>query len=234
MDCTRKKIAQEVQHSIISYPGHPLKRCLPEPCLHLTGSYRNEYKVTFALNSISCSCDDTTNPCKHVLFIVQRIGVTIISGLNIINPVHIMHLLKTVPLHQHMLDPKTTKLCLSYTSGKCGLCPSFLKGTSSTCNNCALIVHSTCCKSSISFPCPQCLQPWQGIPIQFEGRHRNFHHILRHCRHPVADIPTRKQRRTIANQQQPPQPIPFRPPPLIQNIHLPPNPPLLSRGNIKT
>ena len=216
-------------------------RSFSEPCFHITGSYGNEYKVTFALKSISCSCDDTPNPCKHVLFIVQRLGVTVISGLNIINPVHIMHLTQTVPLHRHMLDPKTTMLCLSYTSGKCGLCPSFLNGTSSTCYNCALIVHSTCVPD-ISFSCPQCLQPWQGIPIQFEGRHRNFHHILRRCRHPVADIPTPKhyqsqrRRRTIANhqQQQPPHPLPILQPPYIQNAHLPQHDPIPEANNFSS
>jgi hypothetical protein len=167
-----------------------LSRSLPDPCLHLTGSYGNEYMVKFASNSISCTCDDTPNPCKHALFIVQRLGVKVKSGLNLIDPSHIFRLLETVPLQRHMLDTKTTKLCLSYTSGRCGLYPCFLKGTSSTCYNWAfIIIHSTCVPD-IPFSCPQCRQPWQGIPIKFNGKHRNFHHILRHCCYPVADIPT--------------------------------------------
>jgi hypothetical protein len=200
-------------------------RCLPEPCLHLTGSYGNEYKVTFASNNISCSCDDTPNPCKHVLFIVQRLGVKITAGLNTIDPFHIMHLLETVLLHRHMLDPKTTTLCLAYTSGKCGLCPRFLKGTSSICFNCAFIVHTSCVPDK-PFHCPQRRQPWQGIPIPFEGKHRNFHHILRHCRHPVADMPTHQKypthnrRRPRPIQQRPPQHHPIRPPPHNPNVPL--------------
>jgi hypothetical protein len=216
-------------------------RSLPEPCLHLTGSYGNEYMVKFASNSISCTCDDTPNPCKHALFIVQRLGVKVKSGLNLIDPSHIMRLMETVRLHRHMLDPKTTKLCLSYTSRKCGLCPCFLKGTSSTCYNCAFIIHSTCVPD-IPFSCPQCRQPWQGIPITFNGKHRNFHHILRHCCYPVADIPTRQQypylsqsrRRTAPNHNQPPLPFPIRPPPLIQNVHLQPNPPLPEANNFSS
>jgi hypothetical protein len=59
-------------------------RSLPEPCLHLTGSCGgNEYMVKFASNSISCRCDDTPNPCKHALFIVQRLGIKVKSGLNL-------------------------------------------------------------------------------------------------------------------------------------------------------
>jgi hypothetical protein len=207
-------------------------RCLPEPCLHLTGSYGNEYKVTFASNNISCSCNDTPNPCKHTLFIVQRLGVKITAGLNIIDPLYIMHLLETVPLHRQMLDPKTTMLCLSYTTGKCGLCLCFLKGTSSTCHNCAFIVHNTCIPDT-PFSCPRCRQPWQGIQIPFEGKHRNFYHILRPSRHPVSDMPTQqkyqnqsRRRRTVPIQQRPQQNFPVPPPPHIPNVPLSPNAPL--------
>jgi hypothetical protein len=61
---------------ILDTPSHSI----PEPCLHLTGSYGNEYMVKFAPNSISFTCDDTPNPCKHALFIVQRLGVKVKSG----------------------------------------------------------------------------------------------------------------------------------------------------------
>jgi hypothetical protein len=207
-------------------------RCLPEPCLHITGSYGNEYKVTFASKCISCTCDDTPNPCKHVLYIIQRLGVKIKSGLNIIDPVHIMHLLETVSLHRHMLDSKAAMLCLSYTSGKCGICPSFLKGTSSTCCNCAFIIHHSCVPDN-GFSCPECRQPWQGIPIPFVGKHRNFHHILRHCRLPVADIPTQQQYpsqrrwRPRPNQQQQAKPLPPPPPPQL-------NPPIPEANNFSS
>lgn len=212
-------------------------RLLPEPCLHLTGSYGNEYKVMFASNNISCTCDDTTYPCKHILFIIQKLGQKITVGLNIIDPLHILHLLESVPLNHHLLDQKTSNMCLSYTVGKCGICQCFLKGTSATCHNCAFVVHNNCIPDK-PFSCPQCHQRWVGIQIPFHGKHRNFYNILRHSRYPVSQIPakqTYKRKSQISQsarpirqrQPVPPQPLqqPFPPPPQphFPNNPLPPN-----------
>ena len=38
-------------------------RKLPQPIIHITGSYGNLYQITFTPTGISCSCDDYSNPC---------------------------------------------------------------------------------------------------------------------------------------------------------------------------
>ena len=44
-------------------------RKFPVPTIHLTGSHGNLYKITFTPSKILCSCDDSFNPCKHILHI---------------------------------------------------------------------------------------------------------------------------------------------------------------------
>ena len=40
-------------------------RKFPVQIIHLTGSHGNMYKITFTPSKISCSYNDSFNPCKH-------------------------------------------------------------------------------------------------------------------------------------------------------------------------
>ena len=55
-------------------------RKFPFPIIHLTGSHGNLYKITFTPSKISCSCDDSFNPCKHILHILVLIRCPLNPG----------------------------------------------------------------------------------------------------------------------------------------------------------
>ena len=59
-------------------------RKLPQPIIHITGSYGNLYQITFTPTGISCSCDDSSTPCKHILYVlaVNTSTVTFNYGLD--------------------------------------------------------------------------------------------------------------------------------------------------------
>ena len=61
-----------------------------QPQFLLTGSYGNEYKLSFTIDSINCSCTYFKSPstmypqklCKHILFILKEVKFDIQCNIN--------------------------------------------------------------------------------------------------------------------------------------------------------
>ena len=51
------------------YIINTLSRKFSDPIIHLTGSHGNLYKILFTSIQLSCSCNNSFNPCKHILHI---------------------------------------------------------------------------------------------------------------------------------------------------------------------
>ena len=86
-------------------------RKFPEPIIHLTGSYGNLYQITFTPTRISCSCDDSSNPCKHILHVLTLLRSPLIN----IFPVQVITLIHVNTLNQQVLDPHSSLLFLHGT-----------------------------------------------------------------------------------------------------------------------
>ena len=67
-----------------------LSRKLPQPIIHITGSYGNLYQITFTPTGISCSCDDSSNPCKHILHVLTLLRSPLNTGWINIFPVQVI------------------------------------------------------------------------------------------------------------------------------------------------
>ena len=85
----------------------------------LTGSCGNKYKLTFTIDSISCTCVDfkktsTTSPlklCKHILFILKQLNFHLQCGIHHFCPDEILSKLETYSLSKYYLNNKTSTLC---------------------------------------------------------------------------------------------------------------------------
>jgi len=55
-------------------------RKFPDPTIHITGSHGNLYQITITPTEISCSCDDSVNPCKHILHILALLPCPLNPG----------------------------------------------------------------------------------------------------------------------------------------------------------
>ena len=62
----------------------------PDPIIHLTGSFGNLYQITFTPNGISCSCNDSSNPCKHILHVFTLLLCPLNTGWIKIFPVQVI------------------------------------------------------------------------------------------------------------------------------------------------
>ena len=207
-------------------------RKLPKPIIHLTGSYGNLYQITFTPTGISCSCDDSSNPCKHILYVLTLLRSPINTGWINIFPVQVITSIHSNTLNRQVLDPDSSSLFLQGTSQDCFVCNSQIHTKSNylLCTHCSSFFHTSCSPRNNNInnnTCINCHQSSSILSVRMLGNHKNFYHVLNHLRLSVDKIPDHNQhtyRRlpSMRRNQPPNRPLPL---PLPLPIPPPPNPP---------
>jgi len=155
-----------------------------QPQIILTGSSGNEYRISFTIDSISCTCPDFKSSsyaypqklCKHILFILQQIKFDISYGVHHFRPDQILTNLERYSLSNHYIDNTTARLCKSHHRSKCFLCNHYLHNTILTCPLCAVPFHPNCIQQENI--CPSCRTKTQYISSFLCGSYRNLSNIL--------------------------------------------------------
>ena len=155
-----------------------------QPQFLLTGSNGNEYKLSFTIDSITCTCADfkssSTIPpqklCKHILFILKQVKFDIRCGMNHFRPDQILSHLERYSLSNHYVDNNTARLCKSHHSAKCFTCKQYLHSTIQTCKSCAAPFHPPCVEHESI--CPSCKTETEYISSFLLGSYRNLSNIL--------------------------------------------------------
>ena len=94
---------------IVFYVLETPSRLHDHPSIFIIGSTGNEYIITLSVNSISCSCPDTHNGCKHILFLLLSTAM-ITQQPHPEVQIHMSSLINECYsdlLHTHQLDPFT-------------------------------------------------------------------------------------------------------------------------------
>ena len=224
-------------------------RKLPQPIIHITGSYGNLYQITFTPTGISCSCDDSSTPCKHILYVLTLLRLPLTTGWIKIVPVQVITSIQSNTLNQQVLDPHSSSLFLHGTSHNCFVCKLPIQTTSNylVCTHCSSCFHTSCSPLNDNITCINCNQPSSIVPVRILGNHKNFYHILTHLRLSVKKIPENNNtnnnnrhtyhRHPSIRRNQPPYPplplrIPLPPPPPPPPLPPPPLPPIHVGSNI--
>ena len=224
-------------------------RKLPQPIIHITGSYGNLYQITFTPTGISCSCDDSSTPCKHILYVLTLLRLPLNTGWIKIVPVQVITSIQSNTLNQQVLDPHSSSLFLHGTSHNCFVCKLQIQTTSNylVCTHCSSCFHTSCSPLNDNITCINCNQPSSIVPVRILGNHKNFYHILTHLRLSVKKIPennntnnnnrhTYHRHPSIRRNQPPYPPLPLRlplpPPPPPPPLPPPPLPPIHVGSNI--
>ena len=193
-------------------------RLQPSPTLHIIGSSGNDYEINVTPTSISCTCPDNNQACKHILFLLHQTLAIYRRGNDLF--VHPPTLIEKInngkTLQSKYLSPLANNLCVCTHDAMCSICNLPLSGTATICSRCPTAHHSQC---SIHSPpsCPCSSRPYIGLKSTIAAKgYRNYSSILKHFSYPM------RNPRQIANRRQNRRgnPILLLPP---QNLFLPDN-----------
>ena len=130
----------------------------PVLIIHVTGSHGNLYKISFSPTKISCSCDDSFNPCKHILHILALLRCPLNTSWVKIFPVQVITLIHPNILNLYILDPDPLTLFLHDTNCDCFVCKTHIHAKSNYrfCFHCSFIFHTSCSPLNNNIRCFNC------------------------------------------------------------------------------
>ena len=223
-------------------------RKFPEPIIHITGSHGNLYRILFTSTQLLCSCDDSFNPCKHILHILSLLRCPLNLGWVTIFPIEVITLIHSNILNRHILDPDSSRLFLRNTNQDCLVCTAAInaKFNYCICFHCSYVFHATCSPLDNNYnnnnninnnnkQCVHCNQQSSFVPVSMLGKHRNFYHVLTHLGLHVQKIPGINYHTNPTlhrNQRYPLRPIRLNQPPHLPQPPAPPPPPLAPPSDI--
>jgi hypothetical protein len=184
--CDIHRLSRSRKHPI--YILDTPSRLQPNPTLHIIGSSGNDYKVHVTPTSISCSCPDQHQACKHILFLVHQTMATFRRGKDLfIHPPTLIEKIKSgKTLQLKYLSPLANNLCVGTLNGNCQLCGLSLSKTITICSRCPN-AHHTQCAGAIPPSCSCSDEPYKGLKSTITNGYRNYSTIFHHFSYPLRE-----------------------------------------------
>jgi hypothetical protein len=212
-------------HRLSRSRKHPMyildtpSRLQQNPILHIIGSSGNDYDIHVTPTSISCSCPDQHQACKHILFLLYQTMAIFRRGKDLF--VHPPTLIEKInsgkTLQSKYLSPLANNLCVCTHNANCKLCNQPLSGNLTICSRCPN-AHHTKCAASIPPSCPCSNNPYKGLKSTITNGYRNYSSIFQHFSYPLR-IPKPIVNRLQNRQNQRRNVVPLQP----QNLFQPDN-----------
>ena len=165
----------------------------PHYIFTVTGSSGNEYFITFTKSSVSCTCDDKrSNPCKHIIFILRVLGITLQCGHMKIPCTNIIDSIQKFIHSKNMLvdifvDNRTLRLCTNHYQTRCRCCEQHLDGAISVCSMCSSSYHVACAINQNY--CVECNFNAPKINHYIVKSHQNYYNCLTFCGYKLSKQP---------------------------------------------
>jgi len=185
-------------HRLSRSRKHPMyildtpSRLQPNPTLHIIGSSGNDYELHVTPTSISCSCPDQHQACKHILFLLHQTMAIFRQGKDLFvhPPTLIGKINSGKTLETKYLSPLANNLCVCIHNANCQLCDLPLSGNVTICSRCPK-AHHTKCAGNIPSLCQCSYNPYVGLKSTIMNGYRNYSSIFLHFSYPLRD-PKRK------------------------------------------
>ena len=185
-------------HRLSRSRKHPMyildtpSRLQETPTLHIIGASGNGYELHVTPTSISCTCPDQHQACKHILFILHQTMAVFRQGKDLI--IHPPTLIEKInhgkTLQTKYLSPLANSLCVCIQNTNCQPCGLPLSENVTICSRCPN-AHHTKCAGSIPPSCLCSHKTYKGLKSTITNGYRNYSSIFQHFSYPLRD-PNRK------------------------------------------
>jgi len=162
-----------------------LSRTNQTPTLYIIGSTGNEYQMVVTRTSITCSCPDNHQGCKHILALLHLTTTSHRRGNYIyVTPSYLIDKIQTgTLLRSNYLNPLPNRICSQNHQTDCQICNLPLSGTISTCSKCPFSHHLQCHLPPNISTCPRCDS--KLLTSFMADGYRNYSLVLNHFLYPV-------------------------------------------------
>jgi len=209
-------------HRLSRSRKHPMyildtpSRLQPNPTLHIIGSSGNDYELHVTPTSISCSCPDQHQACKHILFLLHQTMAIFRQGKDLF--VHPPTLIEKInsgkTLQTKYLSPLANNLCVCTLIGNCVICSLPLSKNITICSRCPN-AHHTKCTGTNPPSCPCSDNAYKGLKSTITNGYRNYSTIFQHFSYPLRN--PKPNLNQLQNRRR--NPVPLQP----QNLFQPDN-----------